>query len=101
MLFWGTASLLLPPCHGRCKSTYAIVLRPEDLGAMQSRPPVDLDAANQAVQEQMGSQAWDLAEIERTKLAQVGGHNMLGASHRPADQAHVRFAAQTWQSGAS
>lgn len=81
----GLACLLLPACHGRCWDSQQHLTAPEhmvlhgaepaslpsDPGAMQSRPLVDLDAANQAVQEQMGSQAWDLAEIERTKLAQV------------------------------
>ena len=37
----------------------------------QDRGPVDLQAAGQAVHEQLGSQEWDLAEIERQKLAQV------------------------------
>ena len=41
---------------------------------MQARGPVDLEAAGLAVQEQMGSQDWDLGEIERQKLAQVSSH---------------------------
>ena len=43
----------------------------QPLSCVQGRPAVDLEAAQQAVQEQMGSEEWSLAEIERAKLAQA------------------------------
>ena len=57
------ASLAASMSWGPCSS------QPPCVG--QDRGPVDLQAAGQAVHEQLGSQDWDLAEIERQKLAQV------------------------------